>query len=111
MTSTLIRRTTLVLTAAAAPLLAAAPAVAEVPEGWSDPDEVGALELLLLVAGLPIALALLIALAVYLPAMARGENVKPGAQTEDQWFGGPRNSPAELENHDAGRTGGGSGSW
>lgn len=111
MTSTLIRRTALVLTAAALPLLAASPAVAEVPEGWSDPDEVGILQLLLVVGALPIALAVLIALAVYLPAMARGENVKPGGEVADEWFGGPRSGPAELETRDAGTTGGASGHW
>ncbi len=111
MTSTLIRRTALVLTAAALPLLAAGPASAETPEGWSDPDEVGFLQLLLVIGVLPVALAVLIALAVYLPAMARGENVRPGAETADEWFGGPRSGAAQLESRDTGGTGGGSGSW
>ena len=111
MTSTLIRRTALVLTAAALPLLVAGPASAEIPEGWSDPDEVGFLQLLLVIGVIPLALAVLIALAVYLPAMARGENVKPGAETADEWFGGPRSGAAQLEARDAGGTGGGSGSW
>ncbi len=112
MTPTLIRRTALVLTAAALPVLAAGPASAEVPEGWSNPDEVGFLELLLVIAGIPLALALLISLAVYLPAMARGENVRPGGgETADEWFGGPRTGPAELGTREAGTTGGGSGSW
>ena len=112
MTATLIRRTALVLTAAALPLLAAGPAVAEVPEGWSEPAEVGFLELLLVIGAIPVALAVLIALAVYLPAMARGENVRPGGgDTADEWFGGPRSGPAELETRGVGTTGGGSGSW
>jgi hypothetical protein len=111
-TSTLIRRTALVLAAAAVPLLAASPAVAEVPEGWSDPDDVGFLQLMLVIGAIPFVLAALIALAVYLPAMARGENVRPGGgEVADEWFGGPRSGPTELETHDAGRTGGGSGSW
>ena len=112
MTSTLIRRTALVLTAAALPLLAASPAVAEVPEGWSDPDDVGFLQLLLVIGGIPFLLAIAIGLAVYLPALARGENVKPGGGVvADEWFGGPRSGAAELETRDAGRTGGGSGNW
>jgi len=110
-TSTLIRRTALVLTAAALPLLAASPAVAEVPEGWSDPDDVGILQLLLVIGGIPLALAVLIGLAVYLPALTRGENVRPGGVVADEWFGGPRSGAAELEARDADRTGGGSGSW
>lgn len=108
----MIRRTALVLTAAALPVLTAGPAVAEVPEGWSDPDEVGVLQLLLVVGGIPLALAVLIALAVYLPAMARGENVRPGgSETADEWFGGPRSGPAELGAREVGTTGGGSGRW
>ena len=111
MTSTLIRRTALLLTAAALPLLTPGPASAEIPEGWSDPDEVGILQLLLVIGAIPLALAVLIGLAVYLPAMARGENVKPGAETADEWFGGPRTGAAELESTDTRGTGGGSGSW
>lgn len=111
MTPTLIRRTALVLTAAALPLLAAGPAGAETPEGWSDPAEVGILPLLLVIGAIPLGIAVLIGLAVYLPALARGESVRPGAETADEWFGGPRSGPAELGARDAGRTGGGSGSW
>lgn len=110
-TPTLIRRTVLVLTATALVLLAATPAGAETPEGWSDPAEVGILPVLLVIGVIPLTIALLIALAVYVPALARGESVKPGAETTDAWFGGPRTGPAELESRDAGRTGGGSGDW
>jgi len=110
-TATLIRRSALLIVAAAVPVLAASPAGAEVPEGWSDPEEVGILSLLLVVGAIPVGLALLIALAVYLPALARGERVSPGAQAQDEWFGGPRRSAAELESRDSGATGGGSGSW
>ena len=112
MTATLIRRTALVLTVAALPVLAAGPAVAEVPEGWSDPDEVGFLQLLVVIGVIPVALAVLIALAIYLPAMARGENVRPGGgETADEWFGGPRSGPAELGTRETSTTGGGSGHW
>lgn len=112
MTLTLIRRTALVLTAAAFSVLAAGPAGAEVPEGWSDPDEVGVLQLLLVVGGIPLALTVLIALAVYLPAMRRGENLRPGgSETADEWFGGPRSDPAELGAREVDTTGGGSGRW
>lgn len=112
MTPTLTRRTAVVLTAAALPVLAAGPAVAEVPEGWSDPEPVGILQLLLVIGGIPLALAVLIALAVYLPAMARGENVRPDdGETAEEWFGGPRSGPAELTGREAGTRGGGSGRW
>lgn len=112
-TAPLLRRAALVTVAAALPVLAAAPAVADVPEGWSEPDEVGLIDLLIVVVGLPVLIGLLIVLAVYVPAMTRGERVAPGAaDTPDQWFGGPREGVAELESaREAGSTGGASGSW
>jgi hypothetical protein len=108
---TIIRRCALLVAVTAVPVLAASPATAEVPEGWSNPEEVGFLGVMLYVAALPIGLALLIALAVYLPALARGERVSPTAQQQDEWFGGTRHGTGELESRDTGKTGGGSGSW
>lgn len=109
--ATLSRRATLVIAAATVPLLAAAPAVADVPEGWSNPEEVGLARVLLVLAGIPLLIALAITLAVYLPAMVRGERLKPGAETPDQWFGGPRRDTAELEAASETTRGGASGSW
>lgn len=64
---------------------------AAVPEGWSDPAPVDTLEALALLAGGPLLLFALVTLAVYLPALARGERVRPGEErTESVWFGGPR---------------------
>ncbi len=114
---TLTRRTAVVLAAALLPLIAAGPAGAEIPEGWSDPDPVSLVSLLVVIVAIPLGIALLITLGVYGPALARGEHVAPGADTPDQWFGGPRQT-AELEAGgsaaDAGSpstTGGGSGRW
>lgn len=106
-----IRRTASVLVAATLPLVAATPAVAEVPEGWSDPAEVSLVQLLVVVAGIPLLLAGALVLLVYVPAMVRGERVAPGAETPDQWFGGPRRDAGELEAAEARSTGGASGSW
>lgn len=96
------------------PVALAAPAHAEVPEGWSNPEPVSALHALLVLAGIPLLLFVLIALAVYLPALVRGERVKPGAPAvEDQWFGGPRKGTAELagpDNEDS-QAGGASARW
>ncbi len=96
------------------PVALAAPAQAEVPEGWSDPEPVSALHALLVLAGIPLLLFVLIVLAVYLPALVRGERVKPGAPAvEDQWFGGPRKGTAELagpDNEDS-QAGGASARW
>lgn len=108
---------------AGAPVLAllAAPAHADVPEGWggqtttNDLDFLGALGLYV---GAPLLLFVLIALAVYLPAMVRGEKLLPdhsGSQQlpEGQWIGGPRQGVAELPGPDGddSRAGGARGSW
>lgn len=94
--------------------LVAAPARAEVPEGWSNPPDVSALDALLLLVGGPLLLLVLIVGAVYVPALARGEKVAPGAggRVEDQWFGGPRTDNRELPAGAEGdETGGARGSW
>lgn len=107
----------LLVTGTAAGLLAglALPAFADIPEGWDNPENPGSLRFLLVIAGIPLALALIIALAVYLPSVLRGEGVAPH-QGEDRWFGGSDKTAGELESARAGRahedeTGGGSGSW
>lgn len=110
MTPTLIRRAAVLALALSLPLLAG-PAGAEVPEGWSDPDEVGFLQLMIPVLAVPVGIALLVAAAVYLPPLARGERLTPGTRPADEWFGGPRGGTAELESRETRATGGGSGSW
>ena len=57
--------------------LLATPAHADVPEGWSEPEAVDSLQALLFFVGGPILLFVLIALAVYLPSMIRGERLLP----------------------------------
>lgn len=98
-------------------VVVAGPASASVPEGWSDPAPVDALEALGLLVGIPLLLFVLIALAVYAPALARGEKVTPGEREPDrEWIGGPREgieaadrvAAAQLEGKD---TGGASGRW
>ena len=108
-------------TVASTLLVAAGPASADVPENWSDPAEVSALEALFLWVGLPLLLIALITLAVYVPALARGEKLAPGAAPiDDEWFGGPRAGTKELtssrpaartESPEERGTGGASGSW
>lgn len=110
----LVRRGAVLAAAAALPLLAAAPASADVPEGWSDPDPVPVLEALLILGAVPLGLFVLIVLAVYVPAMLRGERVAPGAPAlENQWLGGPRKSTAELAGPDSqeSEAGGASAHW
>jgi hypothetical protein len=69
---------------------------------------------LLLLGGIPLLLFALIMLAVYVPALVRGESIAPGAPAvENQWLGGPRTATAELgagDEQDPG-SGGASGRW
>lgn len=101
--------------ASALPLaLLAAPASADVPEGWAPVTDVDTLEALLLLVGGPLLLFVLIAVAVYLPAMIRGEKLLPDhSGGEGQWIGGPRQGVAELPapDGDDSRAGGASGGW
>lgn len=95
-------------------ILAASPAQAEVPEGWSNPDEVSTLYVVLVFGGIPLALTLLITLAVHIPALVRGEKLSTGSGTvESQWFGGPSTGTAELAAPDDGESqaGGASARW
>ena len=113
-----VRRSAVLTTAVGLFLLVAGPASAEVPEGWSDPAPVPQLQALLIFVGVPLLMILMIAAAVYLPAMARGERVSPVASPgQDQWFGGPRGGAREIESADRGeqardsQTGGAGGRW
>lgn len=103
-----------VLVSATALTLLAAPANADVPEGWAQVSDVDDLEALALLVGAPLLLFVLIALAVYLPAMVRGEKLLPDHSAgEGVWIGGPRQGVAELpaaDNEDS-RAGGASGQW
>lgn len=90
------------------------PATADVPEGWSNPDDVDPLHALLLLAGLPLLIFVVITLAVYLPAMIRGEKLTPGpAEQPTTWFGGPREGSRELAEPDdeTSAAGGARGRW
>ena len=103
--------------------LLAVPAHADVPEGWGDQTEhnsLDALHALGLYLGAPLLLFVLIALAIYVPVMARGEKLLPDhagpsghGVREGQWIGGPRQGVAELPaaDGDDSRAGGASGSW
>jgi hypothetical protein len=122
-TKTLMRCLAVMAVAVALPLTYAAAASAGEPEGWSDPDPVDPLHALLVLGGIPLLLTALLALAVYLPSVVRGESLAPaGARSEDQWFGGRRDadkaltagavgSPTVGELGSAEETGGASGGW
>lgn len=105
---------TTVLATLTVALLTAAPAAAEVPDGWSNPDPVDPLHVVLVGVLAPLLLALVIVALVYGPALARGERVAPHApEVENQWIGGPRKASGELagpDDHDS-QAGGASGRW
>jgi hypothetical protein len=117
-TKTSLRRLLLLAVAGlwlgAASLVLAAPASADVPEFWSDPDEVNNLHAILLLGGVPLLLFVVIGFLVYAPSVIRGERILPGhAATENQWLGGPRKSTGELAGPDTedSQAGGASGRW
>jgi hypothetical protein len=105
------------LAAGALLVLLAGPARADVPEGWggqTEHNQLDVLHALGIYVGIPLLLFALIALAVFLPAMVRGEKLLPDySDGEVQWIGGPRQGVAELpapDGHDS-RAGGASGRW
>ena len=111
--ATLARRTTVVVAASAALATLSAPAHADVPEGWSNPESVSLLYAFAVLGGVPVLLFVLIWAAVYLPAMVRGESVTAAGSVDDQWFGGPRQGTSELAgpDNDESKAGGASGRW
>ncbi|WP_232676254.1 hypothetical protein [Nocardioides sp. R-C-SC26] len=95
-------------------VLGAGSAAADVPEGWPVNDTVEPLHALLVLLGIPLLSALVIALLCYLPSLVRGESIAPGgAATESQWLGGPRKAAGELAapDGDDSQAGGASGRW
>lgn len=119
-TTRALRRAALVVGSATILLLAyAGPAAADIPDGWSNPPSVSVLRFLLVFVGIPVLITLGILAAVYLPGVVRGESVAPaGSRTDDQWFGGRRDT-RQLESATAARpddegdrgTGGAGGTW
>ena len=109
----LARRTSIVLGVPAAFVALAAPAGADVPEGWSEPDPVNVMHAILVLGLLPLGIFLVITLLTYLPALMRGERVNPTTSTpEDQWLGG-RRTTHELAAPDSAESqaGGASARW
>ncbi|WP_181310399.1 hypothetical protein [Nocardioides campestrisoli] len=95
-------------------VLLASPALADVPENWTQPDSVSALQFLLILVGLPLGGVALITLLFYAPILARGEKISSSSSpVEDQWLGGPRAGRGELEGSSSSEkeTGGASGTW
>jgi len=97
-----------------ASVILATPASADVPERWDVPDEIDTLGAILLLAGVPLLLFVVIGFLVYAPSIIRGERIAPGhPTTENQWLGGPRKTAGELAAPDTkdSQAGGASGRW
>jgi hypothetical protein len=99
----------------ASTVLLAGPAIASVPEDWSNPEDVDPLRALGLLAGVPLLLIALITLAVYLPSLA-GRGGRSSGGTHREWFGGPREGVEAADKVDpkaleGGQTGGARGRW
>jgi hypothetical protein len=118
---TLLRRAALVLSTAAAVVVALpALASADTPEAWQQDPHVSGLDFLLVLVLIPVGLALVISLLATLPSMIRDRGYEPGQswRAEAEWFGGPRKgveaaeelSPQQVESAESGR-GGTSGQW
>lgn len=109
----LLRTATVAAVATAVLLAVAAPATAT-PENWPAADSVDLLGAILLLGGVPLAVFVLIGLAVYAPSVARGESLSFGPpEPKSQWLGGPRRSPEELAAPDDQESvaGGAGGTW
>jgi hypothetical protein len=110
---TLVRRTAVTAGSfVAATVALTGTALADVPEGWSDPDKVSWGHLLLLILGIPVGLAIVISLLVALPGLVKGEGFT-GGHADGQWLGGPRKGTAELADPDdtTSEAGGASARW
>ena len=96
----------------AASVALAGPALADVPEGWSDPDKMSWGHLLLLILAIPAGLAIVISLLAALPSLLKGQGLT-GGHAGGQWIGGPRQGTSELAGPDTetSEAGGASARW
>lgn len=114
MLARLVRGTTVALSVGALALAFAAPASADVPEGWAEHYDVPLWHTLIVLVGIPVLIFAVITALVVIPGIVKGERFTPGgALTEDQWFGGPRSGTAELPapDDDQSQAGGASARW
>jgi len=78
----------------------AASATAAPPEGWENSLNESMLMSLLKLLGIPLLVAAVVTLLVYLPSMMRGRGgADPTTYFSEhsEWFGGPRTSPEAVE--------------
>lgn len=113
---TLVRRAavsaSIVAATAVCVVAGATPALADVPENWSNPAPMSVGHLLVIIVAIPVGLALVISLLAVLPGLVRGEGLT-GGHAGGEWLGGPRQGTAELAGPDDEGTeaGGASARW
>jgi len=100
-----------VLAAASGALLLSAPAGADVPEGWSDPDPIGTGHGLMILLVWPLVIVVVLVGLSLLPSLLRGEKFTHTSGTGEQWLGGPTQGSAELEGKQDAAAGGASGTY
>ena len=90
-----------------------APAWAAAPTSWEPDPPVSTLHYLLIFFGIPLAIAAVLFLLVYLPSMTRGHSTEPALafHKESEWFGGPRKGLDESSQESADNTGGAGARW
>ena len=88
-TKTVLRTLAVIAVAVALPLTYAAAASADVPEGWSDPDDVAFMHALLVLGGIPLRASCSSRWRCTCRRSCAGESVAPaGVRADDEWFGG-----------------------
>jgi len=101
MNSTIVRRVTQagVVTLGLALGSLASPAFADAPTSWDNADNGSALDALLLLVGVPLAIIAVIALLTYLPSMVGSQagSKTLAFQESPEWFGGPRQGAEAAE--------------
>jgi hypothetical protein len=94
-----LRIGTLVAPALAVAVASAAPAAADTPTSWPDAEPMSTMEVLLVFVGIPAGLALVIALLVLAPSIARGPRYRPGVTwlAQSEQFGAQSSAPARTD--------------
>jgi hypothetical protein len=70
----------------------AAPAFADAPSTWENPNNKPAIDTLIYLLGVPLLVFIVVWVLVYLPSMMRRQSSSPAVafQERSEWFGGPR---------------------
>jgi hypothetical protein len=75
------------------------PAAADTPTSWPDSEPMSTMDVLLVFVGIPLGIALMIALLVYAPSIAKGPRYRPGVTwlAQSEQFGVQSSVPARTD--------------